>query len=155
MIRTTLFPDHMTVCSQAPLRRYWTDPRLEPDEVFLRDFILNKGYIDKDAVRIPTYDEIVDDESDQPGDSEDEEALDKQEDFERKFNFRFEEPGGHVIGHVMSCESSLSLWVGDVLTFDPFRWGPDYELSPDGVGVCEERRRQEENETEGKGGEEG
>ena len=33
------------------LRRYWTDPRLHPDEAFLRDYMLNEGWKDKGAGR--------------------------------------------------------------------------------------------------------
>ena len=36
-------------------------------------------------------------DSEQPSASEDEEALDQQEKFERSYNFRFEEPGGSEI----------------------------------------------------------
>ncbi|XP_067677599.1 protein KRI1 homolog isoform X2 [Haliotis asinina] len=76
-----------------PLRKYWNDPKLDEGEKFLKDFILNKRYVDKDAERIPTYDEIVDDSDD----ISDEEYIEMQEKFERKYNFRFEEPGADDI----------------------------------------------------------
>ncbi|XP_017271973.1 protein KRI1 homolog [Kryptolebias marmoratus] len=77
------------------LRDYWNDPELEEKERFLRDYVLNKGYLDEeeeeDDERIPTYDEVVQDDV---GDSEEEgeSFLQRQEDFERSYNFRFEEP---------------------------------------------------------------
>ena len=36
---------------QAALKRYWTDPNLSRDEAFLRDYLLNRGYLDMDAYR--------------------------------------------------------------------------------------------------------
>ncbi|XP_065905108.1 protein KRI1 homolog isoform X2 [Dysidea avara] len=74
------------------LRRYWNDPHLTEDEKFLRDYILNKEYLDKDEC-IPTYSEIVGSSAE----SEDERAVDEQEKFERKYNFRFEEPDSEFI----------------------------------------------------------
>ncbi|KAM3598629.1 uncharacterized protein V6R79_020588 [Siganus canaliculatus] len=76
------------------LRDYWNDPELDEKERFLRDYVLNKGYLDEDEDpdRIPTYDEVVQEDVD---DSEDEgeSFLRRQDDFERSYNFRFEEPG--------------------------------------------------------------
>ncbi|KAJ7381994.1 KRRI-Interacting protein 1 [Desmophyllum pertusum] len=73
------------------LRHYWMDPSLDKGEQFLRDYILDRNYIEKDSERIPTYDEIVGD------DEEDESEFQKQEEFERKFNFRYEEPDAEFI----------------------------------------------------------
>ncbi|KAJ8263996.1 hypothetical protein GJAV_G00143910 [Gymnothorax javanicus] len=79
------------------LRDYWNDPLLDERERFLRDYILNKGYLDEDEEdRIPSYDEIVQDEL-QDSEEEGESFLEQQEDFERKYNFRFEEPDGNEI----------------------------------------------------------
>ena len=58
--------------------------------------------------QVPSYDEIVGGDSEEEGEeekvgvSDDEDALDRQEEFEREYNFRFEEPGGdQVRDHVM------------------------------------------------------
>ena len=57
---------------------------------------------------MPTYDEVVGSEDEgQLDDSEDEEALEKQEQFERKFNFRYEEPGGNLV-RIVICGSYCS-----------------------------------------------
>ncbi|XP_065834092.1 protein KRI1 homolog [Oscarella lobularis] len=82
--------DEKLATDMSMLQSFWSNPLLEEDEKFLRDYILNKGYIDPDSDQIPTYDEIVAEHHD----SEDEDAVEKQEEFERKYNFRFEEPGG-------------------------------------------------------------
>ncbi|XP_026773084.3 protein KRI1 homolog [Pangasianodon hypophthalmus] len=79
------------------LRDYWNDPQLDDKETFLRDYILNKGYLEEDEEdRIPTYNELMQEDV-EDSDEEGESFLQKQEDFERHYNFRFEEPGAHQV----------------------------------------------------------
>lgn len=79
------------------LRDYWNDPQLDDKETFLRDYILNKGYLEEDEEgRIPTYNELLQEDVDD-SEEEGESFLQKQEDFERHYNFRFEEPGAHKV----------------------------------------------------------
>nr|XP_048687398.1 protein KRI1 homolog [Caretta caretta] len=91
------FPPDQQLEDLAPLKEYWSNPALDPGERFLRDYILSKGYREEDE----------EEEGRQPGavsplrleDSSDEGELflKKQEEFERKFNFRFEEPDAQLV----------------------------------------------------------
>nr|XP_040224644.2 protein KRI1 homolog [Anopheles coluzzii] len=72
-----------------PLKHFWNNEKLSKEDAFLKDYILNKRFVQSSG-EVPTYDEIV-------ATSEDEEELDKQEDYERQYNFRFEEPDADYI----------------------------------------------------------
>ncbi|XP_017863004.1 PREDICTED: protein KRI1 homolog [Drosophila arizonae] len=78
----------------APLKQYWSSNKLTQGESFLRDYILNKGYANTNESEIPTYDEIVGESTPL---SDDEKELEKQAEFEQKYNFRFEEPDADFI----------------------------------------------------------
>merc|ERR1712025_972316 len=78
------------------LRDYWNEEKLDDGEKFLKDYLMGKRYLDKDDDGyVPSYDEIVHDSDDDL--SEDERNVEKQEEFEHKFNFRFEEPDEEFI----------------------------------------------------------
>ncbi|XP_074423043.1 LOW QUALITY PROTEIN: protein KRI1 homolog [Larus michahellis] len=77
-------------CPAGAPQQFWTDPALDPGERFLRDYILNQGY---------RQEEEEEAEGASPPDSSDEGELflAKQEDFERRYNFRFEEPDAEQV----------------------------------------------------------
>ncbi|KRY52549.1 Protein KRI1 -like protein, partial [Trichinella britovi] len=73
---------------KAFLQKYWNNPQADEGELFLRDYLLNRRYREKDD-----GDAVVDNVDYE----EDEILLEKQCEFERKHNFRFEEPNAHTI----------------------------------------------------------
>ncbi|CAJ0573156.1 unnamed protein product, partial [Mesorhabditis spiculigera] len=74
----------------VPLKKAWNDPNIDAQDRFLRDYLLNKDYECGDDEAIPTYDQICDV-------ANDEEELERQEQYETKYNFRFEEPDQEFI----------------------------------------------------------
>ena len=72
-----------------PLKEYWGRKTLPKEEQFLRDYILNKKYLEN--TEIPTFDDVV------GSLSGDEAEVEKQEEFEQKYDFRFQEPDSEFI----------------------------------------------------------
>ncbi|KAJ3267088.1 KRRI-Interacting protein 1, partial [Borealophlyctis nickersoniae] len=81
--------------------RSFSQVKDDPDEAFLMEYILTRGWMEKGAKKVPTYDQVIDD-------SEDEEIVEAAEDFERQHNFRYEEEGSTtVITHARNIEGTL------------------------------------------------
>ena len=82
------------------LHDYWNDPNLNEKEKFLRDYVLNKRYLGDDDDDDDDGDDnkVSDEKKDAVVDlSEDEKIIETQENFEQKYNFRFEEPDPEFI----------------------------------------------------------
>lgn len=78
------------------------DDNLDENEKFLKEYLLKKSWVDEDADRIPSYEEIIGDVID------DEEQLEKQDRFEAEYNFRYEENmESQVMGHSRVVEDSV------------------------------------------------
>merc|ERR1719210_1749200 len=79
--------DEKTKKELSGLRDFWTNKNLDKDEKFLRDYILKKGYLEEEE-----EDNTENKSQEDLNLSEDEKTLEVQEEFEHKYNFRFEEP---------------------------------------------------------------
>ncbi|CAM9675185.1 unnamed protein product, partial [Phaeothamnion confervicola] len=78
------------------------DPEQAEADAFLRDFVLQKRWVDHDAVvAVPMYDEVIGGGGGHGvSDSEDGEEVDRADAFEARYNFRFEEDGGgQIVSH--------------------------------------------------------
>lgn len=87
------------------LLQYWHRRDLDEGEQFLRDFVLNKRWMggEEEETTKKSKKSIVpaDDE-----DAEDTKELEKQDDFETAYNFRYEDPNGaQLVTHARSQES--------------------------------------------------
>lgn len=67
------------------------------DEAFLIEYIMNRGWIDRERRALPTYDQIVGEAPEKEDLEEDERAVEEAEVFEERYNFRYEQPGGDQI----------------------------------------------------------
>ena len=94
--------------SDPILGHYWDEEgKLDDGEKFLREYILNMGWKTREDINETPKTKAGDDLS-VDSDSEDEEFLDKVDDFETKYNFRFEEEGGHAIAsHARRVDDSV------------------------------------------------
>ncbi|KAI4489497.1 hypothetical protein M0802_011032 [Mischocyttarus mexicanus] len=90
-----------------PLRDFWNDPKLNSNEKFLRDYVLNNKFLNQESsVKDLSYNEMIHDSDENL--SEDENQINKQEEFEYKYNFRFEEPDQEFIKrYPRTMESTL------------------------------------------------
>eukprot|EP00850_Spirogloea_muscicola_P007839 SM000040S14851 [mRNA] locus=s40:754270:767547:+ [translate_table: standard] len=76
--------------------------QLDHGERFLKNFLLNKGWMERDRDRVPSYEDVIGEVD------EEEEELEAQERFEARWNFRYEEAGAaQVAGHSRVVESSV------------------------------------------------
>merc|ERR1739838_182283 len=79
------------------LKEAWTNPKNSNKEKWLADFFLNKRYLDEEDESIErAYNEVMIDEEPL---SDDEQTVEKMEDFETKYRFRYEEPDQEFIKH--------------------------------------------------------
>ncbi|KAK9809843.1 hypothetical protein WJX72_000250 [[Myrmecia] bisecta] len=74
--------------TQQLLDEYFgTDKQLDDRERFLKEFIMNKGWVDREGGYVPSLEEVVEEAE------EDEAYLEHADQFEAEYNFRYEEPG--------------------------------------------------------------
>eukprot|EP00051_Salpingoeca_urceolata_P019603 m.288388 g.288388 ORF g.288388 m.288388 type:complete len:424 (-) comp19449_c0_seq21:2790-4061(-) len=101
-----LVADPETAQDLEPLKRFWTDPNLDEGDRFLRDYITRQMWKDEPAgpvtvARLGVRSADVDDD-------EDVQAVEEMEEYERAYNFRFEEADGTTIKqHPRNVGSSL------------------------------------------------
>lgn len=86
------------------LLQYWKRSDLDNDEKYLRDFVLNKRWMGPGDSDEPQSKKSV--ANTDVDDAEDTKELEKQDDFETAYNFRFEDPNGaQLVTHARGQES--------------------------------------------------
>lgn len=100
------------------LHSYLENEKPDEKERFLRDFVLNNGWLDKNASEAPEagdYEIEIDkvdvnaekDDNDEAGEKDDD-FEEKVDEFEAKYNFRFEDPdGAQVVSHARKIPESM------------------------------------------------
>jgi protein KRI1 len=75
----------------------------DPEEAFLIDFVLSRGWVDQEKrAGVPDYERIINE------DEEDLEAVERAEEFETAMNFRFEQPGAdQITTYARTIEGSM------------------------------------------------
>lgn len=68
---------------------YRQNPKVSEEDAFLMDYVLGRGWIEKEHKRVPSYDRVLQEEDDL--------AVEAADDFEACLNFRFEQPGADKI----------------------------------------------------------
>lgn len=98
------------------LHSYLEKDNPDEKERFLRDFVLNNGWLDKNAKDAPRANDYTieidrtDVNSDEEGkeDEEDDKFDEQADDFEAKYNFRFEDPdGAQIVSHAREIAESM------------------------------------------------
>lgn len=98
------------------LHSYLENEKPDEKERFLRDFVLNNGWLDNNAAEAPSagdYEIEIDqndpnEERDIEPEAGDDEFEDKVDEFEAKYNFRFEDPdGAQVVSHARKVADSM------------------------------------------------
>ncbi|KAI0566742.1 KRR1 interacting protein [Gracilaria domingensis] len=94
------------------LHSYLENETPDEKERFLRDFVLNNGWLDKNAADAPganDYKIEVDLPNQEVNEIEEDESFDeKNDEFEAKYNFRFEDPeGSNVVSYARNIPDSI------------------------------------------------
>lgn len=77
--------------SMADWLNYRQNPKVSEEDAFLMDYVLGRGWIEKDRKRVPSHDKVLQEEE------EDALAVEAADNFEACLNFRFEQPGADKI----------------------------------------------------------